>query len=157
MARTLTVGPLLSIVDGFLDAKGWPHERLAGRDVITFAFQGDDERWSCYAEAREDQERVVFYSVCPYNVPEEGRPAAMEFVTRVNYGLLVGNFELDLADGEVRFKTSLDVRGAELTPILVARAIMPNLLGMNTYLPGIAAIVGGDRSSPAQLVAAIEA
>ena len=30
----------------------------------------------------------------------------MEFITRANYGLPIGNFELDLEDGELRYKIS---------------------------------------------------
>ncbi len=33
---------------------------------------------------------------------ERLRPAAMELVTRANYGLYIGNFEMDLKDGERR-------------------------------------------------------
>ena len=80
----------------------------------------------------------------------------MEFITRANYGLLIGNFELDLADGEVRFKTGLDVRGAQLTATLAGRAIIPNLHAVNTYLPGLEALVGDNAADPADLVADIE-
>jgi hypothetical protein len=148
---------LLEPVAEFLDDQGWAYEPLGDRDdVLSFPFRGDREAWTCFAEAFEEQERVVFYSVVPFNVPEEGRPGVMEFITRVNYGLLIGNFELDLADGELRFKTGLDVRGAELTATLAGRAIIPNLHAMNTYLPGLEALIGDDPAVPAEIVAEIE-
>ena len=148
---------LLAPVAEFLDGQGWSYEPLPGRDdVLSFPFRGDRETWTCFAEAFQEQERVVFYSVVPFNVPEEGRPAVMEFITRANYGLLIGNFELDLADGEVRFKTGLDVRGAQLTATLAGRAIIPNLHAVNTYLPGLEALVGDNSAAPAELVADIE-
>ena len=31
------------------------------------------------------------------------RPAAAEFVARANFGMVIGNFELDMRDGEVRY------------------------------------------------------
>jgi len=147
---------LLTIVAAFLEGQGWAHERLPGRTVMSFPFQGDEERWVCYAEAQEEHQRVIFYSACPFNIPSEQRLAAAEFITRVNYGLIIGNFELDLDDGELRFKTSLDVKGATLTPALVERAVVPNLHAMNTYLAGLMAIVGGKFDTPARLVADIE-
>lgn len=147
---------LLETVEAWLEGRGWEHERLPGRDVLRFAFEGDEERWACYAEAQEQYERVVFYSVAPYNVPVEQRAAVAEYITRVNYDLAIGNFELDYADGEVRFKTSLDVKGAQLTQTLVERAVIPNLHAMNTYLPGVAALVGGDDQTPVQLVTSIQ-
>ena len=37
--------------------------------------------------------------------------AIAEFLTRTNYSMIIGNFELDFADGEIRYKTSIDVQG----------------------------------------------
>lgn len=50
---------------------------------------------------------ICTYAILPEKVPRERRADAMEFVTRANYGINLGNFELDLRDGEVRFKSSL--------------------------------------------------
>ena len=147
---------LLAAVAAFLEGQGWAHEQLPGGSAMSFPFQGDEERWVCYAEAQEEHQRVTFYSVCPFNIPGEQRLAAAEFITRVNYGLIIGNFELDLGDGELRFKTGVDVKGATLTPTLVERAVVPNLHAMNTYLPGITAIVRGEFDTPEQLVAQID-
>lgn len=151
------MGELLTVIESALERRGWPHQRLPDRDVVTFPFQGDDERWVTYAEAREDSRRVIVYSVVPFNVPQERRTGVAEYLTRANYGLQIGNFELDLDDGEVRFKTSLDVKGAELTRELVDRAIVMNLHAMNRYVGGIAALVGDASASPSQLIAGIEA
>lgn len=40
-------------------------------------------------------------------VPEELRPGVAEFITRANYGLIRGNFEMDFNDGELRYKTTI--------------------------------------------------
>lgn len=157
MSSNPPVNPLLSVIEQFLQGRGWPHEALPGRTVIKFPFQGDEERWLVYAEAREDEQRVVFYSVVPFNVPRELRPLVAEFITRANDGLLVGNFELDYDDGEVRFKTSLDVKGARLTPALVERAVLTNLHATNTYTAGLAALITDPSRSPSELIASIEA
>ena len=39
----------------------------------------------------------------PEDIPELHRSAVMELITRINYRLAVGHFEMDLDDGEVRF------------------------------------------------------
>ena len=148
---------LLAAVAEFLDEQGWAYEPAPDGDVLAFLFRGDRAQWTCYCAAMEEHERVAFYSVAPFNVPEETRPAAMEFVTRANFGLVIGNFELDLDDGEVRYKTSLDLKGSEFTPTLAGRAVIPNLHAMNTYLPGLEALVGDPSAAPAELVADIEA
>jgi len=43
------------------------------------------------------------------------RGAVAEFINRANYGIIIGNFEMDFADGEIRYKTSIDVQGDKLT------------------------------------------
>jgi hypothetical protein len=148
---------LLSVVERVLADRGWEYEPLAQRaGVVRFPFQGDEERWMVFVEAQEDDARVLVYSVAPFNVPEERRQAVAEYVTRANYGLEIGNLELDFADGEVRFKTSLDAKGSRLDARLVERAVVMNLHAMNTYVPGVAELVGDDAASPAGVVERIE-
>ena len=64
---------------------------------------------------RVDLEEFLFYAVAPIKTPDEVRPAVSEYVTRANYGLRIGNFELDYGDGEVRYKSSLNFEGQDLS------------------------------------------
>ena len=66
-----------------------------------------------------------------------------EFITRVNYGMVLGNFEMDYDDGEIRFKTSIDLEGAMLTDDLVKPLVYANCLMMDKYLPGIMQVISG--------------
>jgi hypothetical protein len=123
--------------------------------ILQMGFQGENGNWLCYVEAREEFEQFAFYSVCPANAPEGRRQAAAEFLTRVNYGLVIGNFEMDLDDGEIRYKTSLDVGDTELNVPLVKNAVYMNVLMMDRYLPGIMAIIYGG-VAPAEALAQVE-
>src|SRR5829696_3263734 len=53
--------------------------------------------------------------VRPGKVAEVHRTAMAVRLARINYGLVLGNFVIDLSDGEVRFKASIDFGGAEPT------------------------------------------
>ncbi|MEL7052307.1 MAG: YbjN domain-containing protein [Cyanobacteria bacterium J06588_5] len=64
-----------------------------------------------------------------------------QFITRANYGLILGNFELDYTDGEIRYKTSLDVESDRLTPALTKNLISTNVTTMDQYLPGLLAFL----------------
>ena len=98
-------------------------------------------RWSLPARAGAGSA-----TVCPVNVPPERALAAAELLTRINYDLVIGNFEMDLGDGEIRYKTGLDVTGADLSLPLVQNAVYLNVLMMDTYLPAIMAVAYGDVS-----------
>jgi hypothetical protein len=89
------------------------------------------------------------------NVPEEHRTAAAEFVTRANYGLPLGNFEMDFADGEVRFKNSVSFAGEPLTDTLIHNTLYPATSVATTYFPGLLKVVFGN-ANPADVINEIE-
>ena len=84
--------------------------------------------------AREKQRQLVFYSVCPVRVPESLRAALAEIFTRANYDMIVGNFELDLAEGELCYKTCLDALEGPLTWTMMHRSTAANVQTMDRYL-----------------------
>ncbi|MBP0018071.1 MAG: hypothetical protein J7647_10995 [Cyanobacteria bacterium SBLK] len=68
---------------------------------------------------------------------------------------MLGNFELDFEDGEIRYKTSIDVESDRLTPALIKQIVYPNVMMMDEYLPGILAVINGDKT-PREAIAQIE-
>lgn len=147
---------LLAIAEHFFVAEGWEYQRLEHREILRMGFTGGNGNWTCFVQSREAQRQIAFYSICPLRVPESKRQLVCEFLTRANYGLIVGNFEQDWDDGEVRYKTSLDVEDSELTPSLLAHIVYANVTAMDRYLPGIIAVLAGSQS-PLDAIAAIEA
>jgi hypothetical protein len=146
---------ILDIVTTFFKEDDWSFQQLEGQPILQIGFQGDNGQWTCFAMAREEQAQFVFYSVCATRAPEARRPTLAEFLTRANYGLIIGNFELDWGDGEVRYKTSLDVEGDRLTPALVKQMAYANVVTMDRYLPGIMRVMYGD-VSPAEAMVEID-
>jgi hypothetical protein len=139
----------------FFTQDDWPFTKIQGEPVLLTAFQGDNGKWTCYAKARVEQEQFVFYSICPINAPEEKRMVVAEFLTRANSGTIVGNFELDFADGEIRYKTSIDVKGDLLSAALIKQLVYANVMMMDEYLPGIMSVIDGD-VEPKDAIAQIE-
>ncbi|MBD0342851.1 MAG: YbjN domain-containing protein, partial [Microcoleus sp. Co-bin12] len=62
---------------------------------------------------------------------------------RANYGTIIGNFELDFASGEIRYKTSIDVEGSTLTFPQIKQLVYTNVMMMDRYLPGIMSASAG--------------
>ena len=112
-----------------------------GEDVISLPIDAENGSWTAYGIGREQQRQLLFYSVVPETVPDVGQMAL--FVTRANFGLALGNFELDLDDGELRYKTSIDAQGAELSRALIEHLVLANFAVVNRYLPGIRAVAAG--------------
>ena len=129
--------------------------RIKGDSALRLSYQGKNGQWNCYAQVREEQQQFIFYSICPLQIPEAKRIAIAEFITRANYGLLIGNFELDFSDGEVRYKTSIDVEGNRLNFDSIQNLVYTNVSIMDEYLPGIIAVVENN-VSPEDAVISIE-
>jgi len=125
----------------FFEADDWPLVEDEDKPILYMNFQGENGQWHCLAKAREAEDQCVFYSLYPEAVPEDKRSTIAEFLTRANYGMILGNFELDFDDGEIRYKTSIDVEGDRLTPTLVQNLVYSNVMTMDQYLPGILAIL----------------
>jgi hypothetical protein len=149
------MGEILDTAISFFKEDGWSFTQLEEQPILRLGFQGENGQWSCYAQAREEQAQLLFYSVCPMNAPGDRRPAVAELLTRVNYGLFMGNFELDMDDGEIRYKTSIDVEGDRLSPALVKPLVYANVLMMDRYLPGIMSVIYGN-VAPAEAIAKAE-
>jgi hypothetical protein len=131
------MGRIFDAVEEFLKSDDWPTQAVEDASLIKTGFDGDSGQFSCFASARDAQDQLVFYSVFPVKAPVDQRAQVAEFITRANYGMAVGNFEMDFADGEVRFKTSFDVEGMDLPAKLVRNLVYANVLTMDRYFPGL--------------------
>jgi hypothetical protein len=125
----------------FLEDDGWHPQRLDDNTIYRVGFRGKNADITCYAQIRADLEQFFFYVMAPLKAPEETRQAVSEFITRANYGMRIGNFEMDFNDGEVRYKSSLDFEGETLTPGLIRMAIYPAAQTMDRYLPGLMQVI----------------
>lgn len=147
--------PLFEQIVNFFTQDDWEYKKIQGQPTLLLAFQGKNGTWTCYAKAREQQQQFAFYSICPVNAPETKYLAVAEFIARANSGMIIGNFELDFTDGEIRYKTSIDVEGASLSFPQIKRLVYTNVTMMDEYLPGIRSVIDAD-VSPVDAIAQIE-
>jgi hypothetical protein len=145
---------ILDVVAEYLDTREIPHVFVVSGQVVSLLSASEKGPWTVYIAMLEADEQVVVHSAFNPPVPEEVREQVALFLTRANYGILHGNFELDLADGDLRYKTSLDVRGAELTEALLENIVVANVSMFDRYVPGIEAVVRG--MDPAEAVKLVE-
>ena len=150
------MGKIFDTVVAFLKKNEYYFSQIPNEPILRLDVWGKNGRWTCYAHAKEDQEQFIFYSIYPVNVPEYKLHEMAEFITRANYGLTIGNFELDFSDGEIRYKTSIDVEGDRLSEALLKQLVYANLTIADRYLPGVMAVCFGDMP-PAKAIMKVEA
>lgn len=131
--------PMLEMAAEVLDEHGWDYEELADDTALGWRMSGPDGTWSSFAAAREEEGRFAVYSVLDEAIPAQLRADAAELVARANWGLPVGNWELDMDDGTVRCKTSIDIADDRLSLGLARRVIERNLAVVDAYVAAFAA------------------
>jgi hypothetical protein len=134
---------LLQELKSRFDDNDWPYSEVLGLPVLVSDLAGPLGIWKFYAQVIDAQNVVLLFSVCPLRVPRERRSEASLFLTHANHGLVAGNFELDFDDGEIRYKTVLQAHDGGIDSGTLKRAVRANGLAMETYLPGIGAVITG--------------
>jgi hypothetical protein len=147
--------PIFAALYQYFTSADWDFALDDAIPALLLRYRGQNGEWDCVAEAHDDDAQFIFYSECPVSIPAEKRPQLMEFLGRANSGLVIGNFEMDLNTGLVRFRTSLDVMGARLDHALVHNVVRWSVGMMDHYLPGIHDILAG-KTSAAEAILAIE-
>ena len=144
-----------AVLGQFLKDDNWYPQQLEDKTIYRVFFAGNNGELRCYAQIRVDLEQFIFYVIAPIKTPEEMRDDIGEYINRANYGLRIGNFELDYNDGELRYKSSLDFENATLTPALLKNTIYPAVHTMDRYLPGIFSVIYGNKD-PLDAIGGIE-
>lgn len=139
----------------FLQEDEWHPTQLDDRYVYRMSYSGKNGTMTCYAQIQEKIEVFIFYVLAPVKAPEDVRLKVSEFITRANYGLRIGNFELDLKDGEVRYKSSLDFENVPLSATLIKNAIYPAVRTIDRYLPSLMRVIYGGQS-PEKAISDVE-
>ena len=137
---------------------GAPFREERERRVINFMVQAKSgEPYSCKAFllAKPRAAAAVFYAYASNCVRPEIRHEAAEFVARANYCMMIGNFELDMRDGEVRYKVGVDLLDIALTAAMIDRAIGTAVAMIDRYVSHLNDVCAG-RKTAAEAVAAAE-
>jgi len=140
----------------FFQQEEWEFSVTKNPAILRVACEGESGQWYCYAKIDEDEQRFAFYSVCPYQASPDKLAAMAEYTSRANYGMTIGNFELDFADGEIRYKTSIDFQDHKPTLGSISQLVYTNISMMERYLPGILSIIKQDLEAD-KAIQAIEA
>jgi hypothetical protein len=61
--------------------------------------------------------------------------------------MVVGGWEMNWDDGEVRLKTSIALHGEALTPALLQGVVLANHHAMADFLPSVLSVIRGERSA----------
>lgn len=114
---------LYQAITTYLDEAVTPYRGDPEGGVMLVDMTSEVGSWKMHIQITEaDNARlVVIHSQLPAQIPEDNRLKVAELLTRINYDLVVGNFELGMEDGVVLFKTTLDLVDGQITKAMFQR------------------------------------
>ena len=142
---------LMDVVLQFFQEDQWNFQKVEQKPVVRAGYRGEHGTWVCYAQLDEEDPRFLFDSYCGLNISPQDRPAVAEYITRVNYLLHLGNFEMKWDTGDVWFRTSCAIVDSNLSFEMIGTLVYTNVQTMDHYFPGIVSVVHGGLSPQAAL------
>ena len=146
MCNHYNANDLLERVQALLVEMEWKFAQNPDVPDLLMLGGGKHGCYGCLLQIHPERPLVIFYAHVQCRVPEEKRGAMAEFLTRANYGLWLGNFEMDCHDGEIRYKTSLHIGDGVLTRDMLSNVLWANLGTVDRYLHGIMSVLWNDVS-----------
>ncbi len=140
------------VVEEFFDEDGWSYQPIDERGVIMTGISLHGKMKNIQLLVSIQSDGIICFSSAPIGADESNKAEVAEFITRANYGLSYGNFEMDYRDGEVRYKTTLYCGDGEVPTLeQVRHTIIVNALMMKRYGDGLMEVLF-DISSPEEAV-----
>ena len=95
-------------ITDLLEQKGWRYTYDEDKEIFRAGFNIDCKLKETNVLIVPRDSFFKVYATININADADCRAAVAEYLTRANYGLNWGNFELDMSDGEVRYKVMVD-------------------------------------------------
>ncbi len=117
----------------YLEEKNWIYSPLEKKTVVILGISGNNGKFQFIIDVRENENKIILFSIFSSNIPENKRDGMAELLTRLNYEQFIGNFDMNFETGEVRYKTSL-FYGKSLVDIdVIDNLIMTNITAMDKF------------------------
>lgn len=82
----------------------------------------------------------------PLSADENARLPVAEYLTRANFNMRNGNFEMSMETGEIRFKTYLHAGAGDMDPAAGRLALLMPFLMLDRYGDGLLEVLFGFKS-----------
>lgn len=136
--------PLFDAMMAALAETSWVTYQMA-QPAAMVDLRGEQALYSSRYFAAEGPRTIVCCTRCPVLIPKRTRRKAMEFITRANFGLLFGGFEMNLNDGAMYYRTSCNIADGVLTMEMVGDLAWAGAFAFDRYLPRLLEVVYGKR------------
>ena len=134
----------VDIICKYLDSMNIQYELDEKNRDFQFVVPIDEAFKKYYSGICVRERYILMYAILPFQCPEDRRQALAEYLNRVNYDLVFGNYEMDMSSGEIRLRLNYmtdgflcDVEWAYQTILAI-----PTML-LKRYVAWLASVITG--------------
>lgn len=133
----LEAGTVFQGLEAFLNDEKWPFTKV-DENIFRFpAGVGEGRSWVVQARAEDDSGTCTLFSIFPDLITASERTRAAVWMTKQNYELAEGCFDMDFNDGEVRYRSTF----AASTRKQITDGVHDNLSMMAEYFDALKSMV----------------
>ena len=130
--------PIVDYLKQYFDDKEWHynHYQPKIRDSQKshyLSLRMRNKRLDCgyLFRVQERNKLLAVYGILPFLIPESHQSAAMLLMTQINYDVVIGNLEMDVNDGEIRYKNAIDIEAVGLDDDILEH-LLQSIVAMTT-------------------------
>lgn len=97
-------------IEQYLKDDEWNYTFDEEREIIRCGINLRNRLKECRIIVDIDETKYLSLALINLNCDEEHRVELAKLLTLINYGLMIGNFEMDFNDGEVRYKVATNCK-----------------------------------------------
>lgn len=134
-------------IEQYLKNDEWHYTFDEEREIIRCGINLKNRLKECRIIADIDETKYLTLALINLNCDEEHRDELAKFLTMVNYGLLIGNFEMDYSDGEVRYKVATNCKDCIPSQSVIEDSMMIPAVMFDQYGDAIVDVMFGVKSA----------
>lgn len=127
----------------YLKEDGWNFEE-PDEKVVRTGVKGENCNYHLFFICEEERNQMVLIGFQETAIPEQYRSKAAELLTRANLGLMVGNFVMDFADGDYRFRIGINLEDGKLSSAMIRNFIAITYKMLDDMYPCVMKLIYGE-------------
>lgn len=113
----------------------WSFTVVPNRTIAILGINGENNNFRCIVDVKEEQQLFIIFSIFDISISEEKRSIVSDFLARVNYNIMLGNFEIDLKTNNIIYKTNFYYGDMNVTKSVLEHYIITNIVTMDKSSP----------------------
>jgi len=131
----------LGRIRDWLGRNDWFFDEADEGTYLRTGVQGKNARFRIVLGVRGDGPTFLCFALYDFTVPRSLRAGCADLVNQINYTSLLGCFEMDQDDGELRFRLTYPLDEAEITDAQLERTLVVAAMMADRYYPAFMSLI----------------